>query len=90
MRWQHCLAHADSIQTPVKSPDCLLGVVTQPSDSRLSETSTVSVLSCYTIRVRALCVEEPQLGLISSGHTVYLLPTRYNDAPVNYVVTIIQ
>ena len=32
------MAHTDSIQTPLKSPDCLLGEVTQPSDSRLSET----------------------------------------------------
>ena len=29
--------------------------------------STVPVLSCYPIRVRALCVEEPQLGCISSA-----------------------
>ena len=37
MRWQHCLDHADNIQKPAKS-DCLLGVVTQPTDCRLSET----------------------------------------------------
>ena len=28
----------DNIQKPTKSPDCLLGVVPQPTDSRLSET----------------------------------------------------
>ena len=32
--------------------------------------STVSVLSFCTIRVRALCVEEPQFGWISSGSGV--------------------
>ena len=41
---QHCLAHTDSIQTPVKSPDCLLGEVRQPSDSRLSETGVGFVI----------------------------------------------
>ena len=39
MRRQHCLDHADNIQKPAKSSDCLLGVVTQPTNSRLSETS---------------------------------------------------
>ena len=29
----------DNIQKPVKSPDCLFGVATQPTDSQLSETS---------------------------------------------------
>ena len=38
MRWQHCTDHADNIQKSAESPDCLLGVVTQPTDSRLSET----------------------------------------------------
>ena len=38
MRWQHCLDHADNIQKPAKSPDYLLGIATQPSDSRLIET----------------------------------------------------
>ena len=38
MRWQHCLDHADNIQKPADSPDRLLGVVTQPTDSRLKET----------------------------------------------------
>ena len=39
VRWLHCLDHADNIQKPAESPDCLHGVVTQPTDSRLSETS---------------------------------------------------
>ena len=39
VRWQHCLDHADDIQNPAESPDCLLGVVKQPTDSRLSETN---------------------------------------------------
>ena len=37
VRWQHCLDHVDNIQKPENSPDCLIGVVTQPTDSRLSE-----------------------------------------------------
>ena len=39
VRWQHRLAHTDNIQTLVKSPDCLLGKVTQPSGSRLNKTT---------------------------------------------------
>ena len=38
MRWQHCIDHADTKQKPLMGPDCLLGVVPQPTDSRLSET----------------------------------------------------
>ena len=34
----------DTIQNPAKSPDRLLGVVTQPTDSRLSETNCALVL----------------------------------------------
>ena len=39
------------------------------SISDVSSFSTVSVLSFDPIRVRALCVEEPQLGCISSDHS---------------------
>ena len=39
VRCQHYIDHADNIQKAAESPDCLLGVVTQPTDSRLSETS---------------------------------------------------
>ena len=42
MRWHHCLAHTDNIQTLAKSPDCLLGIVMQLTDSRLSETIALS------------------------------------------------
>ena len=35
----------------------------------VSSFTMVSVLSFYSIRVRALCVEEPQLGCISSACT---------------------
>ena len=41
MRWQLCLDHANKIQKPAESPDCLFGVVIQPADSRLSETTAV-------------------------------------------------
>ena len=44
-RWQHCLDHADHIQKPAKAPDCLLGVVTQPIDSRLSETTRIIIIA---------------------------------------------
>ena len=37
VRWQ--LFSAPHLKTPVKSPDCILGEVTQPSDSRLSDTT---------------------------------------------------
>ena len=40
-----------------------------------------SVLSCYPIRARALCVEEPQLGCISSvfslEYDVYITCLRF-------------
>ena len=39
----------------------------------VSSLSTVSVLSFDPIRVRALCVEELQLGWISSGYTLTCL-----------------
>ena len=39
VRWQNCIDHADKQTKPTKSPDCLLGVVPQLTDSRLSETS---------------------------------------------------
>ena len=35
----------DNIQKPAKSPDCLLGVVPQPTDSRLCETRPNQPLS---------------------------------------------
>ena len=38
VRWQHRIDHADTKQKPEVVPDCLLGVVPQPTDSRLSET----------------------------------------------------
>ena len=44
MRWQHCLDHADNIEKPTKSPDCLAGVVMQPTDSRLSKTNFAQAL----------------------------------------------
>ena len=46
MRWQHCLDHADNIQKPAESPDCLLGVVMQLADSRLDETSVECARGC--------------------------------------------
>jgi len=35
--------HTDKITNPTKSPDCFLGEVTQPSESRLNETSFCGV-----------------------------------------------
>ena len=43
VRWQHCIDLADTKQKPLMWPDCLLGVVPQPTDSRLSETSQCPV-----------------------------------------------
>ena len=40
VRWRHCIDHADTKQKPLMRPDCLLGVVPQPTDSRLSETNS--------------------------------------------------
>ena len=39
VRWRHCIDHADTKQKPLMRPDCLLGVVPQSTDSRLSETT---------------------------------------------------
>ena len=43
VRWQHCIDHAVNKQMPEKRPDGLLGVIPQPTDSRLSETNAVNV-----------------------------------------------
>ena len=47
VRWQQFLApHTGNIQKPTTSPECLLGEVTQPSGSPLSETTLLhSVIS---------------------------------------------
>ena len=50
MRWLHCLDHADNIQKPAESPDCLLGVVTQLTDSRLNETNVTHVRRAQWLR----------------------------------------
>ena len=42
VRWKHCINHADKQTKAEKSPECLIGVVPQPTDSRLNETSTMS------------------------------------------------
>ena len=39
-----------NIHMPAHSPDCLLGVVPQPTDSRLSETTTASVYEAEGLR----------------------------------------
>ena len=39
VRWRHCIDDADTKQKPLMKPDCLLGVVPQPTDSRSSETT---------------------------------------------------
>ena len=39
VRWRHWIDHADTKQKPLMKPDCLIGVVPQPTDSRLSETT---------------------------------------------------
>ena len=46
VRWQHCIDHADKYLKAAESPDCLLGVVPQPTDSLLSETSMSSEIRC--------------------------------------------
>ena len=48
VRWQHCIDQADNnIQKPGDSPDCLLGVVPQPTESRLSETTCIYMIDPY-------------------------------------------
>ena len=46
VRWRHCIDHADTKQKPLMKPDCLLGVVPQPTDSRLSETTDHLAFEC--------------------------------------------
>ena len=41
--------HTDDIQKPAKTPECLLGAVTQPSNSLLSETRAVMKRYCRKI-----------------------------------------
>ena len=47
------------------------------SISDVSSFSTVSVLSFYPIRVRALCVKQPQVGCISSKRTLCIHVCMY-------------
>ena len=54
MRWQHCLDHADNIQKPAEPPDCVLGKVTQPTDSRLSETRSIWTRTLFGFICRML------------------------------------
>ena len=56
VRWQHGIDHADKIQKPGESPDCVLGVVPQPTDSRLSETTCECVIfQCAQIELVISC-----------------------------------
>ena len=55
----------DNIQKCCKLPDCLLGIVTQPTDSRLSETNyVVSYLGLTLIVPVYTCILYPQYMLI--------------------------
>ena len=51
VRWQHCLDHADNIQKPAESPDCLLGVVIKSSIS--SETTKHFRYKCHELFVKS-------------------------------------
>ena len=44
-------SRADTKQKPLMWPDCLFGVVPQPTDSRLSETSLDMVAAAFAMRV---------------------------------------
>ena len=84
VRWHHCIDHADTKQKPQMGPDCLFGVVPQPTDSRLSETSLYMASCLYKTRgiadgffykknlklCQGLRTERGQLVL-------YLKPTKY-------------
>ena len=70
MRWLHCLDHADNIQKPADSQDCLLDVVPQPTDSRLSETNRIYerieveqlVTDCNIVCLQLTWLAEQQKG----------------------------
>ena len=57
VRWRHCIDHADTKQKPLMRPDCLLGVVPQPTDSRLSETNTDGATSSRVGQILLFRVE---------------------------------
>ena len=58
-----------------KAPDCLLGVVTQPTDSRLSDTS----------RCRDRAVSHAAVGVAAVTDTITEADVNNNDGPVEVV-----
>ena len=53
-------SRADTKQKPLMWPDCLFGVVPQPTDSRLSETTVVTARAVLPqIRVETLIGSHP-------------------------------
>ena len=77
VRWQHFLApHTDIITNPGKSPGDLLGEVTQPSESWLSETNTAPLevichlmvaLDCQHAKCRYCECDSSQGGRCNEG-----------------------
>ena len=77
----------DNIQKPAKSPDCLLGVVMQPTNSPLSETRRTDEESTlaldkgrYTkgsIHAETWMNDKSVKFQIDSGATVNVLPQKY-------------
>ena len=80
-------SHTENIQTPVKSPDCLLGEITQLSDSRLSETRPRVV--GYLVRVHWLTSHvAAQADVITHlAFTFHAVPgvSGYWDTPQEHV-----
>ena len=58
VRWQPCIDHADTKQKPLMGPDCLLGVVPQPTDSRLSETSDLQAMCASRCEQKATITQQ--------------------------------
>ena len=66
----------DNIQRCSKQPDCLLGEISQPSDSQLSETTTSSSPRCdfnSDVYTEGLT---PGLGAVQEARTKSLCPGR--------------
>ena len=83
VRWQFYLANKDSIQMLVKSPDSLLGVVLQPTDSRLSETTTVLVFPLPSVHMSLLNPLFSGLVIIP----IMFPKTSFSEAPINICQT---
>ena len=84
VRLQHCLDHANKFQ----QPNCLLGIVPQPTNSRLSETNenTAIILCVPLLRVNLETLEQKHTSGVDAmlSFFVCLCHQHCNTKPIIY------